>query len=154
MLELPNQSTDQEMGVHWRMTRSKSFQGLALLMLSWDKTWDSHSLVNDYPSFYPRIALVAPSPGECDNERTQQVCQPHQLFVLKLLESKARKQLGFSEVWPKNKSCLYSPTTNAPTEYKVDAMSCLEGNARIPPDNQTGGKNETKWWVLGHLNKL
>ena len=36
--------------------------GLALLMLSWDKNWDSHSLVNGYPSFYPRIALVAPSP--------------------------------------------------------------------------------------------
>ena len=38
-------------------------QGLALLTLSWDKNWDSHSLVNGYPSFYPRIALVAPSPG-------------------------------------------------------------------------------------------
>ena len=38
--------------------------GLALLMLSWDKNWDSHSLVNGYPSFYPRIALVTPNPGE------------------------------------------------------------------------------------------
>ena len=38
-------------------------QGLALLTLSWDKNWDSHSLVNGCPSFYPRIALVAPSPG-------------------------------------------------------------------------------------------
>ena len=38
-------------------------QGLALLTLSWDKKWDSHSLVNGYPSFYPRIALVAPSLG-------------------------------------------------------------------------------------------
>ena len=38
-------------------------QGLALLTLSWDKNWDSHSLVNGYPCFYPRIALVAPSPG-------------------------------------------------------------------------------------------
>ena len=37
--------------------------GLALLTLSWDKNWDSHSLVNGYPSFYPRITLVAPSPG-------------------------------------------------------------------------------------------
>ena len=37
--------------------------GLALLTLSWDKNWDSHSFVNGYPSFYPRIALVAPSPG-------------------------------------------------------------------------------------------
>ena len=37
--------------------------GLALLTLSWDKNWDSHSWVNGYPSFYPRIALVAPSPG-------------------------------------------------------------------------------------------
>ena len=37
--------------------------GLALLTLSWDRKWDSHSLVNGYPSFYPRIALVAPSPG-------------------------------------------------------------------------------------------
>ena len=37
--------------------------GLALLTLSWDKNWDSHSLVNGYPSFYPRMALVAPSPG-------------------------------------------------------------------------------------------
>ena len=36
--------------------------GLALQTLSWDKNWDSHSLVNGYPSFYPRIALVAPSP--------------------------------------------------------------------------------------------
>ena len=42
---------------------SKAFihLGLALLTLSWDKNWDSHSLVNGYPSFYPRIALVAPS---------------------------------------------------------------------------------------------
>ena len=40
-----------------------SVQGLALLTLSWDKNWDSHSLVNGYPSFNPRIALVAPSPG-------------------------------------------------------------------------------------------
>ena len=39
-------------------------QGLALLMPSWDKNWDSHSLVNGYPSFYPRIALVAPCPGD------------------------------------------------------------------------------------------
>ena len=38
-------------------------QGLALLTLSQDKNWDSHSLVNGYPSFYPRIALVAPGPG-------------------------------------------------------------------------------------------
>ena len=42
-------------------------QGLALLTLSWDKNWDSHSLVNGYPSFYPRIALVAPSPGRCQS---------------------------------------------------------------------------------------
>ena len=41
----------------------QTFQGLALQTLSWDKNWDSHSLVNGYPSFYPRIALVAPSPG-------------------------------------------------------------------------------------------
>ena len=39
-------------------------QGLALLTLSQDKNWDSHSPVNGYPSFYPRIAIVAPSPGE------------------------------------------------------------------------------------------
>ena len=45
--------------------------GLALLTLSWDKNWDSHSLVYGYPSFYPSIALVAPSPeksrflGQC-----------------------------------------------------------------------------------------
>ena len=44
-------------------------QGLALLTLSWDKNWDSHSLVNGYPSFYPRIALVAPSP-----EMTKRIC--------------------------------------------------------------------------------
>ena len=37
--------------------------GLASLTLSWDKNWDSHSPMNGYPSFYPRIALVAPSPG-------------------------------------------------------------------------------------------
>ena len=37
--------------------------GLALPTLSWDKNWDSHSSVNGYPSFYHRIALVAPSPG-------------------------------------------------------------------------------------------
>ena len=44
-------------------TMLTSYQGLALLTLSLDKNWDSHSLVNGYPSFYPRIALVAPSPG-------------------------------------------------------------------------------------------
>ena len=37
-------------------------QDFTLLTLSWDKNWDSHSLVNGYPRFYPRIALVAPSP--------------------------------------------------------------------------------------------
>ena len=37
--------------------------GLALLTLSWDKNWDSHSPMNGYPSFYPRIAFIAPSPG-------------------------------------------------------------------------------------------
>ena len=36
--------------------------GLALLTLSWDKKWDSYSPMNGYPSFYHRIALVAPSP--------------------------------------------------------------------------------------------
>ena len=45
-----------------RPNRKVLVQGLALLTLSWDKNWDSHSLVNGYPSFYPRIALVAPSP--------------------------------------------------------------------------------------------
>ena len=35
-----------------------------LLTLSWDKNWDSHSLVNGYPSFYPRIALVVPGPDD------------------------------------------------------------------------------------------
>ena len=45
------------------MYRIRWLQGLALPTLSWDKNWDSHSLVNGYPSFYPRIALVAPSPG-------------------------------------------------------------------------------------------
>ena len=39
-----------------------------LLTPSWDKNWDSHSLVNGYPSFYPRIALVAPSPAAQDNK--------------------------------------------------------------------------------------
>ena len=47
----------------FEVVRSPRHQGLALLTLSWDKNWDSHSLVNGYPSFYPRIALVAPSPG-------------------------------------------------------------------------------------------
>ena len=42
---------------------AKFILGLALLTLSWDKNWDSHSVVNGYPNFYPRIALVAPSPG-------------------------------------------------------------------------------------------
>ena len=46
----------------WLSTRLQYLHGLALLTLSWDKNWDSHSLVNGYPSFYPRIALVAPSP--------------------------------------------------------------------------------------------
>ena len=44
--------------------------GLALLTLSWDKNWASHSLVNGYPSFYPRIALVAPSPEWNFNDYT------------------------------------------------------------------------------------
>ena len=44
------------------MRRTSGLLGLALLTLYWDKNWDSHSLVNGYPSFYPRIALGAPSP--------------------------------------------------------------------------------------------
>ena len=48
---------------HHDISTNNGHQGLALLTLSWDKNWDSHSLVNGYPSFYPRIALVAPSPG-------------------------------------------------------------------------------------------
>ena len=46
-----------------RNQRNSNHLGFALLTLSWDKNWDSHSLVNGYLSFYPRIALVAPSPG-------------------------------------------------------------------------------------------
>ena len=42
----------------------ESRQGLALLTLSYDKNWDSQSPMNGYPSFFPRIALVAPSPGD------------------------------------------------------------------------------------------
>ena len=47
-----------------RITVTSFSLGLALLTLSWDKNWDSHSLVNGYPSLYPRIAFVAPSPGD------------------------------------------------------------------------------------------
>ena len=47
---------------HWLDISLDTALGLALLTLSWDKNWDSHSLVNGYPSFYPRIPLVAPSP--------------------------------------------------------------------------------------------
>ena len=50
--------------------------GLALLTLSWDKKQDSHSPMNGYPSFYPRIALVAPSPGvEGDNYTVYHNCK-------------------------------------------------------------------------------
>ena len=48
---------------HTHRRRQRQYPGLALLTLSWDKNWDSHSPMNGYPSFYPRIALVAPSPG-------------------------------------------------------------------------------------------
>ena len=51
------------MGILYTVLSKDGHPGLALLTLSWDKNWDSHSLVNGYPSFYPRIALVAPSPG-------------------------------------------------------------------------------------------
>ena len=46
------------------LSKNEIILGLALLTLSWDKNWYSHSLVNGYPSLYPRIALVAPSPEE------------------------------------------------------------------------------------------
>ena len=48
---------------------ANSPQGLALQTLSWDKNWDSHSLVNGHPGFYPRIALVAPSPDVLNSTR-------------------------------------------------------------------------------------
>ena len=61
-------------------------QGLELLTPSWEKNWDSHSLVNGYPSFYPRIALVAPSPGglmkDMINSNCYRFCQldcPHSM---------------------------------------------------------------------------
>ena len=48
--------------------------GLPLLTLSWDKNWDNHSPMNGYLSFYPRIALVAPSPEGnfigCDHDNS------------------------------------------------------------------------------------
>ena len=50
-------------GPHPSWSNCRPHQGLALLTLSWDKNWDSRSLLNGYPSFCPRIALVAPSPG-------------------------------------------------------------------------------------------
>ena len=53
--------------------------GLALLTLSWDKNWDSHSPMNGYPSFYPRIALVAPSPA-------QQSCWGYIGFIIPLAQ--------------------------------------------------------------------
>ena len=49
----------------WSLLQTSTSQpglGLALLTLSWDKNWDSHSPMNGYSSFYPRIALVVPSP--------------------------------------------------------------------------------------------
>ena len=49
------------------LAKQDQHQGLTLLMLSWDRNWDSHSPMNGYPSFYPRIALVAPSPEICGN---------------------------------------------------------------------------------------
>ena len=55
--------------------------GLALLTLSWDKNWDSHSLVNGYLSFYPRIALVAPSPGDIRS----QVINSHGIDITPLI---------------------------------------------------------------------
>ena len=52
----------QRVGNCRSFTLTHYLAGLGATNLSWDKNWDSHSLVNGYPSFYPRIALVAPSP--------------------------------------------------------------------------------------------
>ena len=87
--------------------------GLALLTLSWDKNWDSHSLVNGYPSFYPRIALVAPSPEGLHCHNVRDGVSNHQLHdcLLKRLfswRSKTTSKLcvtGFCEGnhrWPVN----------------------------------------------------
>ena len=56
-------SADSQTAIELReWVSNRTLQELALLTLSWNKNWDSHSLVNGYPSFYPRIALVASSP--------------------------------------------------------------------------------------------
>ena len=63
--------------------------GLALLTLSWDKNWDSHSPMNGYPSFYPRIALVAPSPGKKLGVE-QQLCEDWLLTALRPATCRSR----------------------------------------------------------------
>ena len=83
--QLSNNDREQPKTALWLWVREMTWYlytwGLALLTLSWDKNWDSHSLVNGYPSFYPRITFVAPSPEECADEWRQNNAD------LKLLEN-------------------------------------------------------------------
>ena len=71
-------------------------QCLALLKLSWDKNWDSHSPTNSYPRFYSRIALVVPRPGD----QWWPVDSPHKGSVLRksyLLFPSGNRQIFYSQ---------------------------------------------------------
>ena len=73
----------------------RNYLGLALLTLSWDKNWDIYSLVKGYPIFYPRITLVAPSPGRL--LLVALVLQIRFLFLISLFEP---EHVLFNYQWP------------------------------------------------------
>ena len=95
-------------------TCSQRLQGLALLTLSWDKNWDSHSLVNGYPSFYPRIALVAPSPDLYDMEFVSLTLQGNPLVCDQMLCS--LRMLPFNK------------TTASIDDFTCSSPSALKGS--------------------------
>ena len=103
-------------------------QGLALLTLSWDKNWDSHSLVNGYPSFYPaRISLVAPSPG--GEEEAQQPSDRPQPW-LRVIYNFCEQFTDGCERFPILTNC-HGPFTRHLRKKTVDTRAIIRTNAGI-----------------------
>ena len=98
-LALLTLSWDKNWDSHSLMNGYPSFYlriALALLTLSWDKNWDSHSLMNGYPSFYLRIALVTPSPDHKEVKFWNRYISANIWARASIKNSKYRKSLWLS----------------------------------------------------------
>ena len=110
--------------------------GLLLWMLEKlsPRAWDSHSPMNGYPSFYPRIALVVPSPG---------------LLLLMLANLSTRplvtntENISYTEMKVLSPSSAVFIVSIAPWDFPPDVPSILALGKRVDQ------VLKYSWWLGG-----